>query len=601
VVKKSVRIGGAGGFWGDSNAAMTQLVRQGRVDYIIHDYLAELTMAILAKQRQKDANAGYATDLVTQQLPPVLKEIAAKGIRIVTNAGGINPRACAAALRKLIDEQGLRLSVGIVEGDDLKPIEGKLRDKKTVEMFSGAALPEKISSMNAYIGAFPVAAALNRGADIVVTGRCADSALVLGPLIHEFGWKVDDYDLLAAGTLAGHIIECGTQTTGGIFTDWDTVPGRDDLGYPIAECFPDGVFHLTKPHGTGGLISPLVAAEQMLYEVTDPRNYVLPDVACDLSDVEIEQIEPETVRFTKVKGRSPTGTYKVSAIYTDGYRASSTLTIIGRDATAKAQTVGNSIIQRVRNLLKSSNLGDFTEVGMETLGSEIASFGSGAKEGNPREIVLRISVRHPVREAVELFSREIAPFGTAGTPGTTGFSGRPKAQQVFRLFSFLVEKGDLDLSVAVDGEDIDFVMPTAGGSYQAAVSNYSREPDEQQAGPCVTVPLRSIAIARSGDKADISHLAIIARHRDFYPLLLAQLTSDQMAVYLNHLVKGEVERHDVPGVNGLIFVMHEALGGGGTASQRSDALGKAFGEISLDMEIDIPAAWQSHPSFRSYQ
>ncbi len=596
-MKQSIRIGGAGGFWGDSNAGMAQLVRKGDVQYIVHDYLAELTLAIMAKQRQRDPEAGYATDFVTQQLRPILKEIAEKRIRIVTNAGGINPRSCAAALRRLIAEQGITLSVGVVEGDDLTPIEAALRAKNTVEMFTGAPLPQKITSMNAYIGAFPVAAALDRGADIIVTGRCADSALVLGPLIHEFGWKVDDYDQLAAGTLAGHIIECGTQTTGGLFTDWEKVQGRDDLGYPIAECFPDGTFNLTKPPGTGGLITPFVAAEQMLYEVTDPRNYLQPDVACDLSEVEIRQIDPDTVQFTKVRGRVPTDTYKVSAVYRDGFRATATLTMIGRNATGKAETVGNAIIKRVRNLLKSGNLGDFTEVGIETLGSEQAGFGRHARAGNPREVVLRLSVRHSEREAVELFSREIAPFGTAGTPGTTGFSGRPKPQEVFRLFSFLVNKADLTITVAVDGEDLGFVQPVGGGRYKAAVSTLGATAAGEPAEARVSVPLRSIAIARSGDKADISHLAIIARDPAFYPLLLDQLTSDRMVDYMDHLVLGKVERHDVPGVAGLIFVMHEALGGGGTASLRSDALGKAFGEIALDAPIEVPAHWQDHAAF----
>lgn len=600
-MKQSIRIGGAGGFWGDSNSGMEQLVRKGDVDYVVHDYLAELTLAIMAKQRKRDAESGYATDFVTLQLTPVLREIAEKRIRIVTNAGGINPRSCAAALRKLIASQGLKLSVGVVEGDDLMPIEARLREQGTVEMFTGAPLPEKITSMNAYIGAFPIAAALDRGADIVVTGRCADSALALGPLIHEFGWKADDYDRLAAGTLAGHIIECGTQTTGGLFTDWEQVPGRDDLGYPIAECFPDGTFDLTKAPGTGGLISPFVAAEQMLYEVTDPRNYLLPDVTCDLSDVEIRQVDPETVRFTKVKGRAPTGTYKVSAVYPDGYRASATLTIIGRNATGKAQTVADAILQRVRNLLRSSNLGDFTEAGIEILGSEQAGFGKNAQAGSPREVVLRISIRHPERAAVELFSREIAPFGTAGTPGTTGFSGRPKAQEVFRLFSFLVDKKELTLSVAVDGENIGFVAPATPGRYAPAGSTLAPQVETDLAAARVTVPLRSIAIARSGDKADISHLAIVARDPAFYPLLLAQLTEDRMAGYMDHLVQGRVERHDVPGIGGLIFVMHEALGGGGTASLRSDALGKAFGEIALDMDVSVPAAWEAHAAFRRYE
>lgn len=601
-MKRKVRIGGAGGFWGDSPAGMEQLVTCGDVDYVIHDYLAELTMAILARQKDRDPDAGFATDFVALQLRPILREIVDRGVRVVTNAGGINPQACAKALGALARSAGIDIRIGVVEGDDLMPIEGRLRERGVTEMFTGEPLPEQLTSMNAYIGAFPIADALARGADIVVTGRCADSALALGPLIHEFGWSAGDFDLLAAGSLAGHIIECGTQATGGLFTDWELVENRADLGYPIAECYPDGSFLVTKPAGTGGLVTPLVVTEQMLYELGDPRNYLLPDVTCDLSAVRVEQAAPDVVKLTGIRGRAPTSTYKVSAVFADGFRANAVLTTVGRNAAAKADEIARAALERTRAMLRRSNLGDFSETSIEILGSEVPSFGENAAPMRPRETVLRLSVRHPEPEAIRIFAREIAPFGTGGPPGTTGLSGRPKGQEVYRLFSFLVDKSDVEVTVDVDGDRRRFAAPATTAGFETAASPVMEDAllDAGRADEMVEAPLRTIAVARSGDKADISHLAIIARHPDFYPALVRQLTVERVKDYFRHLVRGEVVRYDVPGVHALSFLLHEALGGGGAASLRNDALGKAFGEIALDIAVAIPAAWLNHDAFASH-
>lgn len=596
-MKKAIRIGGAGGFWGDSSSALEQLVHHGNVDYIMNDYLAELTMAIMAKQRDRNPQVGYATDFITTALKPVLREIVARKIKICTNAGGVNPDACAAALTELAREEGVELSIAVVKGDDLMLQEDALRAKDTREMWTGETMPQGITSMNAYIGAFPIAAALDAGADIVITGRAADSALALGPLIHEFGWGADDYDRLAAGTISGHLIECGTQVTGGIFTDWETVTGRDDFGYPIAECYPDGTFRLTKPANTGGLITPLVAAEQVLYEVGDPRNYLLPDVSVDLSDVTITQDGENAVLFENVRGHAPTNTYKVTAVYKDGYRAIATLTMIGRDATEKARVVGDAILARVSRLLRTSNMGEFTETNVECIGSEVAYFGAKARDVSPRESVLRIAVRHPDKDAISLFAREIAPFGTAGTPGTTGFAGRPTAQQVYRLWSYLADKEALEITVTVNGRKLDFAAPRPGQEFERAASGYVTPPVSEDM-DLVRIPLRSVAVARSGDKGDVSHLALIARDPAFYDVLRNRITPEVISEHFAHLAKGKVERFDVPGISAINFLLHSALGGGGTASLRSDALGKAFGEIALDMEITVPRSLMLNPNFR---
>ena len=324
-MRDPVRVGCASGFWGDSSIAAPQLVGSGRLDYLVFDYLAETTMAILAGARLRDPNAGYATDFVTVAMRSVLAEIASRGIRIVSNAGGVNPRACAQALEALAGELGVEIAVAVIEGDD-------------VFTSLGATVGAGAVSANAYLGATPIAAALEAGAQVVITGRCVDSALALGPLMHRFGWSAGDYDRLASGSLAGHLIECGAQATGGLFTDWRDVPDWPHIGYPIVEVEPDGTFVVTKPPGTGGLVTPATVAEQLLYEIGDPGAYALPDVVCDFRAVAMRQDGPDRVRVTGARGRAPGDAYKVSATYLDGFRCSATLTIVGFEAAAKALT-----------------------------------------------------------------------------------------------------------------------------------------------------------------------------------------------------------------------------------------------------------------------
>jgi hypothetical protein len=321
-MKKTVRIGCGAGFWGDSPDGPRQLVRAGGIDYLVLDYLAEITMSILARMKSKRADLGYATDFVTMVMQPLAKEIAEKRIRVVTNAGGVNPEACRDALAAVFKAAGVDLKIAVVRGDDLSGRLDGYRHGGIREMFSGAPLPERIASANAYLGAFPIAAALDSGADIVLTGRCVDSAIVLGPLIHEFGWKDSDYDLLSAGSLAGHVIECGAQATGGIVTDWRGVAtGWDNMGF------------------------------QIVYEVGDPAAYILPDVTCDWTGIKLEQSGKDRVLVSGAKGRAPTRSYKVSATYADGYRAAVTMMIAGRDAVEKAEAIGKAILRRSTRLM----------------------------------------------------------------------------------------------------------------------------------------------------------------------------------------------------------------------------------------------------------
>ena len=287
---KTIKIGGASGYWGESAMATPQLLKAGDLDYLVYDYLAEITMSIMARMKMKNPEAGFATDFVDLVMKPFLPQIAKSGVKIIANAGGTNPESCGKAVRALIAEKYLNLKVAVITGDDLLASKDKIAAENHTDMFSGAPFPpvEKIASINAYLGAFPIAKALDMGADIVITGRCVDSAVTLGACIHEFGWGVTDWDLLASGSLAGHILECGPQATGGNFTDWEDAGDIANIGYPIAEINVDGSFVTTKPGSTGGIVNVGTVSEQMLYEIGDPQAYILPDVICDFSQVTIK-------------------------------------------------------------------------------------------------------------------------------------------------------------------------------------------------------------------------------------------------------------------------------------------------------------------------
>lgn len=588
-MKAVVRVGCGAGFWGDSAAGPAQLVQRGTLDYLVMDYLAEITMSILARMKSADPQTGYATDFVSAVMKPLLADIARQGIKVVTNAGGVNPLACKAALETLIAEAGLSLRVAAVIGDDLGELADALRAEGIEEMDSGAPLPARLTSVNAYLGATPIAQALAAGADIVITGRCVDSALVLGPLMHEFGWQATDYDRLAAGSLAGHIIECGTQCTGGLFTDWQDVPGWDDMGFPIAECAADGSFVIAKPADTGGLINRATIAEQVIYEIGDPAHYMLPDVCCDFSRIVLREVGDNRVEVRGARGHAPSDTYKVSATYPDGYRATATMMIGGVEARRKGERVAAAILTRTRRLFTESALPDYREVSIEILGAE-STYGPHARSADTREVVVKIGVAHGDKRALEIFAREIFPAATAMAQGLTGFAGgRPNVQPVIRLYSCLVPKARVAIEVLL-GEARYALAPPAGGG----VCDTHAQDDAGGVAPAedgVRVPLRRLAHGRSGDKGDRANIGVLARHADFLPLLRHALTGEVVAAWFAHLAAGPVTRYAWPGLDGFNFVLERALGGGGVASLRHDPQGKAYAQMLLDLPIVVPAAW----------
>jgi hypothetical protein len=582
--EKIVRIGGASGAWGDSPRAIPQLLTCS-VDYLMMDYLAEVTMSLLARAKMKDPAGGFPPDFIGY-LKPHLAEIAGRGIKVVSNAGGVNPQGCKAALQAACDELGLALKIACVEGDDVLPIIDDLRAAGVREAVSGADLPPCLLTANAYLGALPIKAAFDRGADIVITGRCADSALALGALMHAFGWAEDDYDRLAGGSLVGHLLECGAQGVGGLHTDWEKVPDWANIGYPLAECSEDGGFVLTKPDGTGGLVTPGTASEQLLYEIGDPTAYILPDVIADFSHVSLVQAGPERVRVSGAKGRPPTDQYKVSATYQDGYKAVATVSIVGPDAAAKAERTGQALIARARLTFKARGLPDFTATHIEALGAE-ASYGAASRMRASREVLLRLVVVHPDAKALDLFARELGSVGIAFAPGTTGiYSGRPKPTPQIRLFTLFIDKTRLGRpTVSLDGETFEVEVPQGAPAPSAAHPQIA--PEQPLAGETVEVPLMRLALARSGDKGNSANIAIIARHPGYLETIRREVTPERMAEHFRHLIFGQVERFEAPGLHAFNFLLQDALGGGGMASLRIDPQGKAYGQMALEMMVRV--------------
>lgn len=585
---KIVRIGGASAFWGDSRVGPLQLTETGGVDYLVFDYLAETTMAILAAARAKNPELGYATDFIDVTMKNILAEVVRRNIKIVANAGGVNPQGCADALLREARSLGLAPKVAVVLGDDVSPLLPALRQAGRVAPLEGTAWPERTLTANAYLGAFPIARALSEGADIVITGRCVDSATTLGVLIHEFGWSPGDHDLLAAGSLAGHIIECACQATGGLHTDWENVDDWANIGYPVIECAVDGQFVVTKPAGTGGLIAAAAVKEQLVYEIGDPATYILPDVVCDFRHVTIEDADGR-VLVGGARGRPPTDTYKVSATYVDGFRCAGTMIIIGIDAAAKACRTGEAIIARTRAIFHRLGLPDYTATYIEVIGAETL-YGPHARTAHAREVMMRVVVDHPSKEALQIFAREIAPAGTSWSPGTTmPGGGRPSPSPLVKQYSFLLPKSEATARVVM--EDRAWTVDAAtGGSAPDSVENdpapeMTRQP---HSGSTERVPLIKLAYARSGDKGNLSNIGVIARRPEYLPLILEQVTPQAVKSYFAHLVNGEVKRYLLPGINACNFVLFDALDGGGTASRRMDPLGKGMAQMLLDLPIEVP-------------
>ena len=586
---QTIRIGGASGYWGESMMATPQLLQVEGMDYLVYDFLAEITMSILARARAAKPEMGYATDFISGVLKPNLREIAERQVKILTNAGGVNPEACGAAARALIKEAGLDLKVAVVSGDDL--LDRAEEFAAMQDMFSGADCPDpaSLASVNAYLGGFPVAAALDGGADIVITGRSVDSAVTLGACIHAFGWQPQDLDKLAGGSLAGHIIECGPQASGGNFTDWQLSGDIADIGYPFIDIDADGVFDVMKPEGTSGVVNVGTVSEQMLYEIGDPQAYLLPDVTCDFSEVTIEQVGDNKVRVANAKGHTPPTQYKVCATYADGFRAGTLMSFVGLEAAAKAKYFAEAAFARARNVLRQHNLPDYSETSVEVIGDD-SQFGAATSNPMAREVVLKIAAKHETQAGAGALLKEISGLGLATPAGLSIFAGsRAKPSPVVRLFSFLLAKDAVSIAIDVDGKQQEFSETKVAADAAPATPH---QPAAPSAAGEVEVPLVKLAWGRSGDKGNKANIGIIARDAAYMPYIWAALDEDAIRQRFGHFIGDNpaLARFYLPGSHAMNILIEDALGGGGVASLRNDPQGKAYAQVLLDHKVLIPAS-----------
>jgi hypothetical protein len=564
-VSDVVRIGGGSAFFIDSALAVPQLITAG-VDYILLDYLAEGAMGLFGRMKQADPAAGFPADFLDVHIGPFLAELADKRIRVVANAGAVNTEGLAAAVRARIAELGLTLKVSCIAGDDLMH---RLSDfAETRDMFTGAPFPVAgVHSANAYLGAFPIAEALRRGADIVITGRVVDSALALGPLIYAFGWQADELDKLAGGTLAGHLIECGAQVTGGTFTDWREVEGWANIGAPIAECHADGSCIISKPEDSGGLVSVGTVAEQLIYEVSDPQAYFVPDVTCDFSNVRLEQKGADRVRVSGARGYPPPATLKACATWDEGWRAVAHQPMIGKDARAKATKQAEALFERGRAMLSARNLADWRRTEMIPIGSD-------------EEIVARLVVEHDEMPACQMFLREQFAAISGMAPGTSVAFG-VQVQPCMNLISFTVPKEEV--TATIDGKV--FAVQHIGG-FDPVMIERSPVPPFAPVG-IEPVELESLAWARSGEKGETINIGVIARASKNLPALHAALTHEALSDWLPDLGAFRTTIYYLPGIHALNLVLEGALPGGLNASQRLDPAAKSIAQRLMRFPVSL--------------
>jgi hypothetical protein len=448
--KSVVRVAAGQGFWGDWLEAPRRQVEGGQIDYLMLDYLAEVTMSILQKQKERDPSMGYARDFIGA-MDSVLDAVADRGVKVIANAGGVNPPACAKAISDLAEQRGKsrKFRIGVVTGDDLLPRLDELiaaghalKNMETGEPLS--SVRDRVLSANAYLGSKPIVEALAKGANVVITGRSTDTALTMAPLRHEFGWRDDQYDLLAAGIIAGHIIECGAQCSGGnCLYDWKTIPDLANVGYPIVEATADGTFAIAKHPNTGGRISVHSVTEQLVYEMGDPRSYITPDVIADFTSIHLEDDGSDRVKVSGIKGRPATDSLKVSIAYRAGFKAVGTLVYVWPDALEKAKLADRVLRERLDNLgLK------FDHILTEFVGVSATHGPLVGDVGDPPEVQLRVGVRGADKAAIERFTREIAPLVLNGPPSVTGFAGgRPKVEEIVAYWPALVDKSVVETKV----------------------------------------------------------------------------------------------------------------------------------------------------------
>lgn len=581
-------IANCGGFWGDDPTAAARQVRGGPIDYLVMDYLAEVTMAILHKQMARRPELGYAGDFLVQ-LRDVLVECVENDITIISNAGGVNPRGCGRAVEALAAELGIadKVRVGVVTGDDIYPhLDEVLADEPLSNMDTGEPLStirERVLSANVYLGAAPIVTALEMGANVVICGRVTDTGITLAPMIHEFGWAEDDWDRLAAGIVGGHIIECGLQACGGNFTDWQLVPSYDEMGYPILEVEPDGTFVVTKHPDTGGLVSTHTVGEQLLYEMGSPA-YLSPDCIAHFDSIRLTADGPNRVRVEGVKGSPPPPTLKVSVSYQNGYRAFGRLLVSGPDALAKARKLEEVFWTTV------GGKENFTDARSQLIGWDGSHPPLTGEE--PSEVLLQLAVRDDDRTKIDdLFAQQVVPKVLGTIPGITILAdqGRPRASDVVGYWPALIGRDAVRVEVRVGEETVAVPMPQVEATNATAIDRPAIDASWEPTGESVRVPLARLALGRSGDKGDTSNVGLIARSPAIYRWLVENVTEEFVRDRFTGVVNGSVERFELPNLLSVNFLLHESLGGGGTMSLLVDAQGKTYAQYLLATEVEVDA------------
>jgi acyclic terpene utilization AtuA family protein len=586
-------VANCGGFWGDDPAAARRQVEGGPIDYLVMDYLAEVTMAILQKQRARKPDAGFPVDVLVH-LRDVLPACVERGVRIITNAGGVNPLGCRAAIESLAKDLGLagRLKVAVVLGDDLYPNLDSLlaSGEALINMDTGqplVAIRDRVLSANAYVGAAALVKALELGANVIVAGRVADAAVTLAPLIHELGWALNDWDRVAAGVVAGHIIECGAQSTGGNFTDWHLVKSFRNMGFPLVEVERDGSFVVTKHPRTGGLVTVHTVSEQILYEIGTPA-YVSPDVVARFDSVALEQEAPDRVRVTGARGEPAPGNLKVSVSYHAGWRAFGRLIVSGPDTLAKANKVAEAFWESAGGR-ESYDHAIHQFVGWNGCHPPLAA-------SEPGEVLVQFAVRdRDERKINTRFAPQIVPRVLGTVPGISYIAdqGRPRASEVVAFWPALVSRSAVSERVVIGDDEIAVGEPAAlkrgptsgsGAELPLVPRPLSLSSPER----AVRVRLLKLCLARSGDKGDTANIGVIARSEAIYRWMIENLTAAFVKRHFDDVCEGEVERHELPNLLAVNFLLHRSLGGGGTSSLLVDAQGKTYAQYLLAAEVEVP-------------
>ncbi|GAA5508713.1 acyclic terpene utilization AtuA family protein [Novipirellula caenicola] len=588
---RSVRIGNAQAFWGDrSTAASEMLALEPELGFLTLDYLAEVSMSILASQRQRDPQSGYAADFVDVIRSLVPYWAAGGTCRVIANAGGLNPMACAHACRDVIESTGCpALRIGVVTGDDvLIPLRSATEsqvNKPFANLDTGVAIDsirDRLVTANAYLGAAPIAEALDTQANIVITGRVADPSMVVAACMHHFEWTDNDLDRLAGATVAGHLIECGTQVTGGICTDWLEVPNPSRLGFPIVEVADDGTCIVTKPTDTGGHVTVHTVKEQLVYEIGDPDHYLSPDVTVSFTELQVDEASTDRVRVWGAIGRPRPAQYKVSATYRDGFRSAGMLTIVGRNAKQKAMRAGEMVLDRLREsgVDVRNHLIECLGSGACATGFNTANFVSTAKTFD--EVVLRIAVEVDEQQDAQRFTREVMPLITAGPQGTTGYAeGRPRVHPVIRYWPCLIPRDEVQASVEIIETEAARKLTNAIWPRPTAYPSSSDPSIQNHLHDSEPTCLYDIAMARSGDKGTGANIGVIARKPSAWEFLRPWLTAERVAHYFSIQDVESVDRFELPKLQALNFVIRGIL----QQTLRTDAQGKTLGQILLEMPL----------------